>query len=61
MGYYLKQRYWKQYCSKRKQDEELIQMLKSTTPEYFKGRPLFFLRPKFYVALLKTFIPKEVQ
>ena len=37
---------------------ELSKALKSNAMEYFKYRPLFWLRPRFYKALLKTYIFK---
>lgn len=39
-------------------DEELSKALKSNAIEYIKYRPLFWLRPRFYEALLKTYIFK---
>ncbi len=40
-------------------DSELKNALKSTAITYFKYRPMFLLRPRFYEALLKTYIFKE--
>ena len=40
-------------------DLKLKQMLKSTAFEYFKYRPFFFLRPRFYIALFNTYVLKE--
>lgn len=40
-------------------DTELKQLLKSTALDYFKYRPLFLIRPRFYVALIKTYLLKE--
>lgn len=37
-------------------DEELKYFLKSTAMDYFKYRPLFLLRPRFYEALFYTYI-----
>lgn len=39
-------------------EEELVRSLKSTTMAYLKHRPLFFIRPRFYEALLKTYVLK---
>lgn len=36
--------------------KELMNALKSTALAYFKYRPLFLLRPRFYEALFKTYI-----
>ena len=40
-------------------EDELRQHLKSTAIAYFKYRPLFFLRPRFYEAFVKTYLLKE--
>ena len=40
-------------------EEELREKLKSTALNYFKYRPLFFIRPRFYYALFKTYIRRE--
>lgn len=40
-------------------ENELKKALKSTALNYFKYRPMFFLRPKFYYALYKTYVKKE--
>lgn len=40
-------------------DEELKQALKSTAFEYVKYRPFFLFRPRFYVALFKTYFCKK--
>ncbi|MCQ2744694.1 MAG: glycosyltransferase family 8 protein, partial [bacterium] len=40
-------------------DKELKQALKSTALSYFKYRPFFLLRPRFYEALVKTYILKN--
>ena len=47
---YLQQTPWKL------SEEELKQCLKSTAVAYFKYRPLFLLRPRFYEAAFKTYI-----
>ncbi len=40
-------------------EEELRQALKSTAFEYVKYRPFFLFRPRFYVALFKTYFCKK--
>ena len=40
-------------------EEELRQALKSTAFEYAKYRPFFLFRPRFYVALFKTYFYKK--
>jgi lipopolysaccharide biosynthesis glycosyltransferase len=37
-------------------DKSLKHCLKSTAIDYFKYRPLFLLRPRFYEALFKTYV-----
>lgn len=42
----------------RLETQELKKYLKNTAINYFKYRPLFFVRPRFYEALFKTYIFK---
>lgn len=40
-------------------DVELKKALKSTAFNYFKYRPMFLFRPRFYEALIKTYVIEE--
>lgn len=41
-------------------DVELKKALKSTAFNYFKYRPMFLLRPRFYEALFKTYVIRSI-
>lgn len=41
------------------EEKALRKCLESTAIAYFKRRPFFFLRPRFYEALFKTYLKKE--
>ena len=41
-------------------EDELKEKLKSTALNYFKYRPMFLFRPRFYEALFKTYIMRSI-
>ena len=45
-------------CARFGDLEELKNALKSTAINYFKYRPMFLLRPRFYEAIFKTYIER---